>query len=160
MSEAPLKGPGGTAWRIPAVIKRPEQEACLASWLVNVPGAHAFWSYWQVSICHLRPIEGATEPLEKVYPEAGYEFSILTIDPEKCPNPTIESIFEHGLSHLVPPDVVEQFHGVSDPVALMIARAGVNEIVAGNISPDQDFRSVWKSFIKQTVRTYMTAPPS
>jgi hypothetical protein len=121
-------------------------------WLVNAPGAHPLWQWWVVALIHLRPIEGV-RPAHKRYPEAEHEFIIFSIDPESCPEPDPEKAAE-GYPHLVPIDVVEQFHGVGDHDAKRICESAVRAIVGGVLSPDQDYRGAWKKCIEGTVAHY------
>lgn len=151
MSTAPtISGKAGSAWLIKSASTKPEHTGSIASWLVNVPGAHAFWSYWIVSIVHLRDIPG-TQPASKEYPEFEYEFVTAAIDPEKHPKPTPEDLATDGVSLLYPIDVVQQFHGVSDAEAEAICRGAVYAIVEGAISPDADYRQQWKQVITTAV---------
>lgn len=117
---------------------------------MNVPGAHAFWSWWTVTLVHLREVPGVPPPHLK-YPEAEYEFTIFSINPEACPEPDPDAV---GHPILTPPDVVEQFHGVSDEDAERICLGAVQAIVNGHISPDQDYRGVWKMLMAGTVEHF------
>ena len=150
MRDPDIEGPYGRAWFMPYKDPEvPDHQACLGSWLLNVPGAHPFWEYWLVTIIHLRDIPGS-RPAIKHYAEAEYEFGINSINPEECPAPDPDNVRE-GYPLLQPSDVVEQFHGISDRDALRVAEAGVRAMVHGRISPDQDFRSMWSRLISDTV---------
>ncbi len=145
--EPDVKGPYGRAWFIET--KRPEHAACLGSWIVNVPGAHPYWEHWLVALVHLREVPGVA-PAKKKYPEAEFEFSIQSINPETCPEPDPDKA-EEGYPLLQPVDVVEQFHGVSDRDARRIVDTCIEAMVHGRISPDQDFRPMWNRTIQGTV---------
>lgn len=153
MREPDVTGPFAKAWffsnKDPKV---PDHQACLGSWLLNMPGAHPFWSYWLVTCVHLRDIPGV-KPAHKKYPEAEFEFSIHSIDPERCPEPDPDKALE-GFPLLSPVDVVEHFHGLSDRDALRVAEAGINAMCHGRISPDQDFRAEWHRVITGTVEHF------
>jgi hypothetical protein len=151
--EPDAKGIAGRAWNLSGTsAKTPAQTASIAGWLVNVRGAHPMWEWWMVSVVHLRPIEGAP-PAQKKYPTAEYEFMIFSINPEKCPEPDPAKA-DDGYPHLVPIDVVEQFHGVSDKQAARICEDAVRAIVRGLISPDQDYRSAWNRAIQVTAEHF------
>lgn len=151
MREADKEGEAGRAWLIPAT--RPEQAASVGTWLVNVPGAHQFWEWWVVAVVHLR--EGVSlPPPKRIYEGAEYEFTILTVDSDECPNPDPELADEEGLLFYTPPDVVEQFHGVEDSAAARIAALAVDEILGGKISPDSEYRPKWKTLIDDTVKAF------
>lgn len=151
MREADQYGTAGQAWLIQP--SRPEQEASLGTWLVNVPGAHQLWSWWVVAVVHLREEAHLPAPL-KSYDAAEYEFTILTVDPEESPTPDPDRTEKEGLAFLLPADVVEQFHGVKDRDAQRIAAHAVSAIVEGRISPDADFRPRWKVLLEQTIADF------
>jgi hypothetical protein len=138
------------AWLLENKSDVADHQGTLAMWLVTAPWAHPFWSWWSVGCLHLRPIAGV-KPAYKRYPEAEFEFLILSIDPDWTPTDDSETLAKTGLPFLTPPDVIEQFRGVSDRDAIRITEAAVRAICAGRMSPDQDYRSVWKSLIANTV---------
>jgi hypothetical protein len=41
-----VTGPFGRAWVVKKPIVKPDHNASLSEWLINVPGAHPFWEYW------------------------------------------------------------------------------------------------------------------
>lgn len=125
---------------------RPEQEANILSYVVNGP-YHPHWSWWAVSVIHLRGIPGA-QPPHRQYPEAEYELMILSIDPETPPNP--DKPFPQDIRYLEPPDVVCQFHGITDDQAAKVCDSVVRAICAGR-SCDSDYRSFWEDAIESTV---------
>lgn len=152
MREPDKVGPYGRAW----LLKRQEeaslaQTACLASWLVNRREAHLLWQWWLVSVVHLRDIPGVPSA-NKRYPEAEYEFLIYAINPEFCPDPVPDD--PAGYPHLIPFDVIEQFHGITDQDVTRLCEGAVYAILAGQVSPDQDYRSIWKALIAETVRHF------
>lgn len=160
MRPADLRGDTGYAWK----LKKPEPgagrkdwEACLESWLLNGPGFHPMWKWWQISVVHLRDVPNVPSAF-KHYPEAEYEFVIIALNPEKG-TPDVE-LFEAGKEYghpkrakfLVPQDVSQQFHGVTDVQAAKICEVAIKAILNGHISPDQDYRQQWKHSIEETVR--------
>jgi hypothetical protein len=138
------------AWYIENKSGVADHQATLAMWLVNAPWAHPFWSWWNIGLLHLRDIPGV-KPAHKKYPEAEFEFIILSIDPDWTPIDDASELAKNGIPFLHPPDVIEQFHGVSDHDARRITEAAVRAVCAGHISPDQDYRSVWHTTIHDTV---------
>ncbi len=151
MREPDLAGPCGRAWKMPNKNELPSHQAHISSWLVNRPGAHPFWQWWVVSMIHLRDLPGVPAA-HRHYQDAEFEFTIFSIDPERCPNPQPDD--PNGYPHLVPLDVVEQFHGVSDADASRICLSAIQAIVQGILSPDQDYRQSWKESIRQTVEHF------
>lgn len=137
---------------MPLVRERPDQEAALAGWLATIPTAHPLWHSYAINVIHLRPIDGV-RPANKHYPEAAYEINVIALDPDK-PLSDPKQGETYRISHLVPLNLVLQFHGISDGQAQGLARALVAEYVAGRISPDTDFRSHNISFIREYVERF------
>lgn len=137
------------AWR----LTLPEGHTTLGSWLVHVPGAHPFWSWWLMSVVHLREVEGV--PVVRQYPEAEYEFLILAINPDAedglDPDDWPPTTANDEPWMLWPPDVVEQFHGVDDETAKNILDLGVAAVMDGAVSPDSDYRRWWRESLARTV---------
>lgn len=152
MRQPDQEGPAGKAWLYQPQSPAPEYAASLGTWLVNVPSANQHWEWWVVAVVHLR--EGPSLPPAKlIYDQAAYEFNILTVDPEEYPiDPEVAEV--EGVSFLYPPDVVEQFDGVQDADAALIAAMTVTSIVKGEISPDADFRPKWKTLLSDTVASF------
>src|SRR6185436_14739660 len=86
---ADLTGPAGAAWiaDLEKCRRERDHEATLWSALLRVPGAHPFWSWWLLTVLHLRDIPGV-RPAHLQFEGAGHEFSIIAIDPtdESQPN--------------------------------------------------------------------------
>ncbi len=123
--------------------------ATLQSWLVNATGYHPFWSWWQISVVHLRPIPGESKPANKHYPSAEFEFMILSLNPEyPPPDPDLG---HEGFKYLLPPDVVVQFDGIPDDKAGEIAMMAAALVVRGTASPDSDWRAWWKRAVEESV---------
>jgi hypothetical protein len=147
MRDPDTTGPCGRAWLYRASPDA-KPHASISQWLVNRPGAHPYWQWWTVSVVHLRDLPGL-KPAKKHYPEAEYEFMIFSIDPEQRPDPEPDD--PRGYPHLVPLDVVVQFHGVTDRDAERICQSAISAIMNGLLSPDQDYRQAWKESIRATV---------
>lgn len=145
--KAPDKtGVGGReAWKV-----RSDRETTLNAWIVRCPGLHAFWDKWLISVVHLRHVPG-TPPAEKQYPEAEYEFMILSCDPKHDPDVETPEI-----RFLMPPDAIVQFHGMTDEQVTKLCDLAIDAILRGEAHPDSDFRSEWKSMIKATVEHFTT----
>lgn len=105
-----------------------------------------------ISVIHLRDIEGA-KPANKQYPEAEYEFLIVSLNPDHQPDPDNAAA---TFRHLTPIDVAEQFHGLTDEQAKELCELAVRTIVDGVASPDQDWRAWWKDCIRNTVEHIKT----
>jgi hypothetical protein len=153
------------AWRVdvdsPEAIARHEREWGYApggvrGYWVNGP-YHPFWSWWMVSVTHLRPIPGAP-PAHKLYPDAEYEFTIWSVDsPPKGPEFDISRVITGDMEGrgriLHPADVTFQFHGVTDLQSADICDDAVRAILDG-MSCDSDFRQWWLDSLATTVKHY------
>jgi len=137
-------GSAGSAWRIklPEPTIKPDHKATLIMYLVNGIGYHPIWNHWAISLISLEEIPGVL-PAMKKYPEAAYELIVVALDPNK-PLPDPDQLYEKPPHMLTPFDVICQFHGVDDDEAKEIITILVKEILAGELSPDQDFRKLWK----------------
>ena len=121
----------------------------MSTWLVNRPGAHPWWEWWTVTVVCLRDVKGLPAATRS-YPEAAYEFQILTLNPEEFPNPDPDMVND-GFTYLEPPDVIEQFHGITDGQAEQLCSFAIRAIVEGDISPDEDFQEEWRALVREKV---------
>jgi len=141
------------AWNlrsVDAMVRKGEYRACLGAWLVHWPGGHPCWSYWLLSVVHLRPIAGQSQEPALHFPDAAYEFSILSVDP--ILNPYLPDESEGGgYFTLVPPDLICQVaaNGFDDAHAEKVGLEWVVDLVRGPVSPDQDFSSYWKHYLRK-----------
>lgn len=137
------------AWRAVLMRVRPAQSAGVSSWLLYCPGAHVCWSYWWISLCHLRPIEGV-EAVQLHAPDMRYEVICYAQDPEHGPDPDRPAETSHMLS---PIDWGVQFGSVdTDEKAARVIELVVDAIMTGHYSPDSDFRSLWQASIPATAK--------
>lgn len=143
MRDPDIDGPVAKAWN----VQKGDHPTAVASWLVNGP-FHPMWSWWAISAVRLRDVPGVP-PAKKTYPEAEYEFLIMSIHPDHPPDPE-----DPHIHHLEPLDVVEQFHGVTERDVVRIVEACIRAICEGRMSPDCDYRSAWKEAIAGTVAHY------
>jgi hypothetical protein len=107
-----------------------------------------------VGLVHLRAVEGLP-PAHFDYPEAEYELNTIALDPQKCP-PDVDAF---RLPLMMPLDVHEQFHGVTDEQAVAMIERSVEMIVAGELAPDSDFRATWKRYVWGTIEHLTTGHP-
>ncbi len=146
-------GNRGRAWRArlpdPGQRSKTDTDGTVAAWLVHAPAAHPFWSWYLVSVIHLRPIAGV-KPAVITKPGATHELMILALNPEHALPPLD---LQSGVRYLTPIDVVEQFEAANDAVANQILELSVRAIVTGYLSPDQDWRRDWRESIRDDGRT-------
>lgn len=141
-----LTGPGGEAWRITLRPQTPAETGGVAVWLVHAPHAHAFWSYYAMSVVHLRPIPGV-KPAHRVHDDVTHELLVLALDPGYAPPDPMDW---RDMHYLTPADVVEQFQVPDDTAATRLLEAAVRTCCRGVVSPDQDYRSWWRGAIAKT----------
>ena len=135
-----------TAWKVRSTWR--SRKLSLGTWLVHCPGYHPLWSYWAVSLVHLRRIWWSTPP-KKNRPGSTHEVMFLAVDPNHDPDPDrLKGIYRNCM---MPPDLVHQVDGINDRVAALLLTAVVDKIMAGG-SPDSDARSMWKMSIDAWVR--------
>lgn len=140
-------GPAASAWLVEREPKTLDHTATLAVWIIDHRNAHPVWNQWMLGLVHLRDIDGV-KPAAKAYPEAEFEVVVHALDPQ---HQVTDPNAAERLYLLTPPDVVKQFHGVSDEVATFIVERLVEQVVAGHLSPDQDHRTMWNRMIDSTV---------
>lgn len=149
MREPDIEGVAGKAWEVVRPPGGPPAwQGGVASWVMNVPGAHPFWSWWTLNAVHLRPIEGV-RPAFLRFPEATHEFLICALDPASYP-PPVDVEPETCFAILQPIDLVHQVSGLDDGQAARVAALMMRAIVDGRMSPDQDYRSAWRRLIDGT----------
>lgn len=133
------------AW-LAAKSDDPKHKAVLSAYLVYCPKAHAFWSYWGLSVVHLRSIEGVPEA-DKITPEMTHEILFAALHPElggRDPDKILEWVFLQSY------DLVKQFQVPSDQDAVQMLATLVRVIMSGRVSPDSDFKRWWSKSIDAT----------
>lgn len=153
-----VRGAFGSAWLFAPYVAcddpdaKPDFAANLQNWLLECPQAHPMWSHWLVSLIHLRDIEGV--PPAKVHREgATHEFVIAALEPGQ-PLPDVEHPLSPMPKMMQPVDVVHQVVGVDDEQAVRVLFDVVKATVHGYLSPDADWREVWKTVLDGTAKHY------
>lgn len=138
-----LSGAAGRGWLCDMSSykhARPDTQATIAMWVLNIPGAHPLWSWWGMAMIHLRPIAGVKPPCIDM-PGATHELIILALQPnEPVPDPRGP---DFNFAILTPMDVAEQVKLETDAQAEELCTAAARACCEGRLSPDQDFRSAW-----------------
>lgn len=145
MSRAPdVEGPRASAWLVDLARVEPKGDALLRAFLVHAPGAHPWWDWYLITLVHLRSGPGLPEPV-KAYPEAEYEIAVQALSPGDPSNRrSYDPDTDWSFERLTPPNVVEQFHGLSEPGSRILLDRLINAITRGILSPDSDHRKLWK----------------
>lgn len=108
----------------------------LRSVLLHLPKAHPVWHSYQVTLVHLRHVDGLPDPV-LVHLDATHEILILALDPDSHPDPAVPDTIQP----LMPPNLAHQLRGRTDDGARDLFQALVTALSAGSLSPDTDFRS-------------------
>lgn len=105
------------------------------TWVLKAPWAHPLWHSYAVIIYDLTTkVDGLPDPV--IYMEgATHELMVLALNPEKPVGP--------GLHFLRPANHGYQFKADSNEAATARVIALLDEMAAGILSPDTDFRSMW-----------------
>ena len=150
---ATFRGVSGEAWRLElpplGARGRPDLDGTVACYIVRVPGAHAFWDHWNMSVVHLRPIPGV-KAATRHRPDVTHELIIGSLDPEEPLPAALVADGTFRLHILRPLDVVEQFTVRDDAIADRLLELAVRAVVDGFASPDQDWRIWWGQAIHST----------
>lgn len=124
-------GPLGTALEITAEQRkpvRPDQEATVACWFLEVPGAHPLWSRYILTVIHLRDIPDVP-PAFKRFPEATHELVVCGLNPEKNPRSDDPATWQH----LTPFNVSTQFTICGDAAAAYLGELCARACIDGHL---------------------------
>lgn len=116
----------------------------LSTWLIEGP-FHLMWSQWMCSLVHLRG-EHQGKPARLQFPEATHELVILAQHPD---HPLTRDSTPDSLRPMTPIDVAQQFRAADDAAALKRIEGLLDMVRNGRLSPDQDFRSVWRQLLTE-----------
>jgi hypothetical protein len=142
-----LQGPHGKAWLCDMEVGlklagiKPEDDACLAHWLIEAPWAHPLWHSYSITLCHLRPMPDGR--ITKLYnPDATHEFVLWAVDPAIDRDEVIKKGYVKGM-WLRPKNFAAQFIELTDDLAKERIKQSVRLIVDGKLSPDVDYQREW-----------------
>lgn len=115
-----------------------------ACWVINAPWAHPLWPQYALCLYDLTTDLG--EDNAPVVHQAGatHEFMLFALDPDA---PQKRGERPAKLQRLEPANLGFQFKADSDQVAVERLQGVVDRIVAGKVSPDTDFRSMWNEYL-------------
>lgn len=147
----------GHAERIPTeslTYLAPAQEACLGAYLITAPGQHILYTQFQLSVCHLRPIEGVP-PARLQRPGMTHELLLHGLDPSRNPS-------KHDIQTLVPMLPINasvQFSG-TDEDATRLLQGGVRAICDGFLpaegGSEAQCQRIWEASIAETLEHMRT----
>jgi hypothetical protein len=146
--EPTLEGDCGEAWLCDIGVGqalmgvKPEQDATICHWVVEVPWAHPAWHSYSIISQHLRPMDGYDKAIVFHLEDATHELLVFALDPKKDRKRLIETgiVERHFLN---PPNFAAQFIELDDDLARERIKSTVQEIVDGKLSPDTDYRQMW-----------------
>lgn len=153
MSEEPIKytkdippdleGPAGKAWKMDGDSylklhpeKAPIHEVTTACWILQCPAYHPVWHSYVISCVSLKNMEGLP-PAVILLPNATHELFVIAL------NPNFPTTVNEDFCFLEPINFSAQFIAENDEVASGRIEESVKEILAGVLSPDTDFMSMW-----------------
>lgn len=159
------EGPYGTAAELP-VKDTPEYSETVCHWLITGTRFHPFWTQWTLVVVRLREVEGRP-PIRYQFEGATHELLVIALNPEygdkdillpngspakqwSGPSAFTEFTERKGLPYLTPIDVCIQFEATDDEMTELAGYA-CKAVVAGQLSPDQDFREGWKVSLVKTL---------
>jgi hypothetical protein len=122
-----LTGPMGTAERMTIKGSTPDHEAHLIGYLIESRQTGLPWWQFQLSVIHLRPIEGVRPPYLR-FPEATHELLVMAYDPKH----TVTADGRKRSLFLEPLNFVAQFVA-TDEKATQLADALVRKVLAGEL---------------------------
>lgn len=130
-----LRGRLGFAERFTRPPQVTDETACLASWLITLPG-WVPWSQWALFLVHLRDIPGV-RPAHHHYPESEYELMLMALDPKDVYDVARVEDPDQPMRWLTPPSVVVQFdNGGHDDRAVSLGAAAAEAILHGVLPPE------------------------
>jgi hypothetical protein len=156
-------GKAGTAVKIDEFEPRTWAEsASLAGWLIEAPGQSPAWSHYGMSLVHLRPVEGAPDPVIRI-PGATHEILLYALDSEANPKPNDRD----SMRPLLPLNAECQFRVDSDDDAIDLLEGCVRAIVDGIMPAEPPFPNhgqiAWQNMVTRSaehLRTGMHASDS
>lgn len=117
------------------VVEKLEGRPWGAQWLISAPWAHPLWSQYYATLADLTTDTGIPP---KLYREGvTHEFLLYACNPE-MPLQKLGDLKPRGL--LTPANLAYQFKAGSDDEALGRISFLLNLIIAGQLSPDTDYR--------------------
>jgi hypothetical protein len=142
-----ISGPHGRAWLCDLAngLKqkgfKPEDDACIAHWIIEAPWAHSAWHSYSIVLVHLRPMPDGRRTL--IYlDEATHELWVHAMAPDHDRNKVLATGIPTG-AWLSPKNFASQFIEISDELARDRVKAAIQQICDGKLSPDTDYQHQW-----------------
>lgn len=162
-----IEGPHGRADELP-LKDEPGYAATVCHWLITSDKFHPFWTQWFMGVVRLSEVPNMP-PARHQFEGTTHEFLIVSLNPEfgdkeimtgmlhdipakqwSSPQRYLQFTESKGMPYLEPPDVAIQFEASDDEMRQM-AKLCAEAIVLNGISPDQDYREVWKASLVKTL---------
>lgn len=118
-------------WKLP-INKVYKERGTISSYLTYAPWMHFCWSWYLVSLVHLKPT---------IFENATHEFLVVALDPDKSIN------LEGPFYPLQPVSIAQQFIAESDEAAEKRIEKELKKVVDKGISLDSDASSYWKRIL-------------
>ncbi len=145
-------GPAGSAFRVEWKATQ-EPQVILARWGLTLPGQHAFWNRYYLSVISLREIDGMPSPI-KSKPEYTHEMTVFAVNPELSEAEFIRGTFSilESVNHVV------QFTSESDDKAISAARSMVSRLTRGDEFVEPSGISGARERFEESVRYLLEHP--
>lgn len=111
------------------------------AWIIDCPWAHPLWNQYWLALYDLTSPHPDCPPTFYL-PDATHEFVLFALSPDH-PVAKDTPIGDAKVVRLIPPNLGYQFKADSNETALARVQGLVDQIVAGRLSPDTDFRRQW-----------------
>jgi len=144
-----VSGPRGKAWLADtaaaqrALGVKPEDDACLAQWVIEAPWAHPIWHSYALTLVHLRPMGDGRKTLFYI-DGATHEVWLYALTPEEKREPVLRNGKVPSL-WMTPSNFAAQFIEITDQLAFDRAKNAVQMVCDGKLNPDSDFRKQWEA---------------
>lgn len=127
----------GRAWRC-SIQELERRKADVACWVLDIPWAHPAWSFYMLTAIHLRPFPGQEQPSVIRSPKYTHQVFLFALDPR-----VDVDLHAPGMGMLSPINFSGQWQAGTDFEAERKIESIVDEILAGNLSPDTDYIRMW-----------------
>lgn len=134
--EPTIEGRYGKAW-VMMTGKMHDEDTTVKGFVVEASWAHPLWKHYNISIISLAEVEGVRSA-EIRLPNATHEVFVIALNPDHIPE--VDKV-----NHILTPiNFTGQFIADSDEQAMLILDDTVTDVINGTLSPDTDFRSMWR----------------
>jgi hypothetical protein len=147
-----VAGEHGVAEPVPIPVS-PKTAEILTLWLLTAPEYHPAWSQYLLTAVRLTDDLPGFSPPVRTVEGSTHEIMVYAIDPgagEQTPDSIGPRFLTTDVPLLQPVNVVEQFVATDDEIRAVLSLCA-QAVVHGVMSPDSDYRAMWRPSIEQTL---------